>query len=118
MKYPVKSKKYRYTFLAFVIFLVCATTAQGSSSREKSIIDRSLVAMAHGHDISLVNAWHAKAQTISDGAGSNTSFNSSCTSLVYGYRESETSVVQSNVTGGPEFPPHIAAVVLFAETHD
>jgi hypothetical protein len=113
-----KHAKYAFTFVMVFFSLVCGMSAQGSGSREKAIIKGSLAAMAKGRDISLINAWHARAQTLRGGEGASTNFNSSCAALVYGYRESETSVMQSNVTFGPEFPPHIASIVLSAEVSD
>ncbi len=113
-----KHAEYIDVFVMMLVFLACGAVAQGSGPKEKAIIEGSLAAVAQGRDISLINAWQAKAQTLRDGARYSTNFNSSCANLGYGYRESESSVVQSNVAYGPEFPPHIAAVVLFAEAND
>jgi hypothetical protein len=115
-----KSAMFTKSFsMSFLIALSLASTAAyANQAKERAIIDASLSALAHGHDLSLINAWHARAQTVRDGETYNTNFNSSCGALIYGYRESEKSIVQSNVTSGPEFPPHIAAIVLFAEARD
>ncbi len=104
--------------LLLTLVLMAPSRFYGFSAKEKAILDASLDVLAHGHDLSLINAWHATAKTTRDGETSNTNFNSSCGSLVYGYRESEKSVVQSNTTFAPEFAPHIVAVVLFGEAHD
>jgi len=110
--------KYLVASLLTLVLAPSAIVAYGSQAPARTALDASLAALAQGHDLSLINAWRAKAQTIRDGETYSTSFNSSCGALVYGYRASEKSLLQSNDDTGPEFPPHIAAVVLFAEAHD
>lgn len=117
MKKFAAFSKYLGTAL-IILSLAAGASLYGYDTKGKTILDGALAALAHGHDLSLINAWHAKAQTTRDGGTYNTNYNSSCGSLVYGYRESEKSIFQTNVTSGPEFPPHIAAIVLFGEVQD